>query len=261
MPSNAKPDTAIQRVRPLLADRQLTVGTGTGETFSLPAKASWRARRPVVQVRRLRGEERRPDPCGARVPVSGRAVPGMRGTRQVVQRLASGDTASGDTASGDPSRVATVRPTATGTAVPAQRLTVADPALPPAPHGVAPTNAVTSTAGMPTAGMPTAWPLPVRPGVVPVRTEPARPAAQRDVARSGVRPAGTDPIAGVPVTAVPARRPERVVSGGDANGTGMVGGAELDELARRLLEPVGRLLRADLRHGRERAGRLYDGRR
>jgi hypothetical protein len=39
------------------------------------------------------------------------------------------------------------------------------------------------------------------------------------------------------------------------------GGQDLDDLARRLLEPVGRLLRAELRHGRERAGRLHDRRR
>ncbi|MFG2602860.1 hypothetical protein ACGFT2_04725 [Streptomyces sp. NPDC048514] len=38
-------------------------------------------------------------------------------------------------------------------------------------------------------------------------------------------------------------------------------GIDLDDLARRLLEPVSRLLRADLRRGRERAGRPYDGRR
>ncbi|GAB3467747.1 hypothetical protein [Actinophytocola sediminis] len=36
---------------------------------------------------------------------------------------------------------------------------------------------------------------------------------------------------------------------------------DLDDLARRLLEPVGRLLRAELRHGRERTGRLHDRRR
>ncbi|MEU9760758.1 hypothetical protein AB0D98_13545 [Streptomyces sp. NPDC047987] len=40
-----------------------------------------------------------------------------------------------------------------------------------------------------------------------------------------------------------------------------VTGAEIEELARRLLDPVSRLIRADLRRGRERAGRLYDGRR
>lgn len=36
---------------------------------------------------------------------------------------------------------------------------------------------------------------------------------------------------------------------------------DLDDLARKLLEPVARLLRAELRSGRERAGRLHDRRR
>jgi syndecan 1 len=36
---------------------------------------------------------------------------------------------------------------------------------------------------------------------------------------------------------------------------------DLEDLARRLLDPLSRLLRADLRRGRERAGRPYDGRR
>jgi syndecan 1 len=38
-------------------------------------------------------------------------------------------------------------------------------------------------------------------------------------------------------------------------------GADLDDLARRLLDPVARLLRTELRRGRERTGRPYDGRR
>jgi hypothetical protein len=40
-----------------------------------------------------------------------------------------------------------------------------------------------------------------------------------------------------------------------------VAGVDIDELARRLIDPVGRLLRADLRRGRERAGWPYDSRR
>jgi hypothetical protein len=36
---------------------------------------------------------------------------------------------------------------------------------------------------------------------------------------------------------------------------------DLDQLARQLFEPVSRLLRADLRQGRERAGRGHDRRR
>ncbi|GAB2719857.1 hypothetical protein GCM10010442_46250 [Kitasatospora kifunensis] len=46
-----------------------------------------------------------------------------------------------------------------------------------------------------------------------------------------------------------------------ATGGDFGAGAEIDELARRLIEPVGRLLRAELRRGLERAGRPYDGRR
>jgi len=38
-------------------------------------------------------------------------------------------------------------------------------------------------------------------------------------------------------------------------------GIDLEDLARRLLDPLSRLLRADLRRGRERTGRPYDGRR
>ncbi|MFE3518256.1 hypothetical protein [Streptomyces sp. NPDC059166] len=38
-------------------------------------------------------------------------------------------------------------------------------------------------------------------------------------------------------------------------------GLDLDDLARRLLDPMARLLRAEFRRGRERTGRPYDGRR
>lgn len=46
-----------------------------------------------------------------------------------------------------------------------------------------------------------------------------------------------------------------------ANTAARISGAEIEELARRLLDPVSRLIRADMRRGRERAGRLHDGRR
>ncbi len=45
------------------------------------------------------------------------------------------------------------------------------------------------------------------------------------------------------------------------NTASRISGAEIEELARRLLDPVSRLIRADMRRGRERAGRLHDGRR
>ncbi|MFB7910667.1 hypothetical protein ACFC1T_29955 [Kitasatospora sp. NPDC056076] len=96
-------------------------------------------------------------------------------------------------------------------------------------------------------------------------------------------------LVGVPLTAVPARRPTSVQaapsSTGQPGGQRPPGGAgtgstgkgataaedpdkpdhtapgDLDELARRLVEPVGRLLRTELRRGRERAGKPYDLRR
>ncbi|MEU3559436.1 hypothetical protein [Kitasatospora sp. NPDC006786] len=89
-------------------------------------------------------------------------------------------------------------------------------------------------------------------------------------------------LTGVPMTAVPARTPTTVQLAGPARtatpgtppaastpGKAPAGpGAErradpadLDELARRLVEPVGRLLRTELRRGRERSGKPYDMRR
>lgn len=50
--------------------------------------------------------------------------------------------------------------------------------------------------------------------------------------------------------------------GGDRrSGTPQDPGVDLDDLARRLLDPMARLLRTELRRGRERTGRPYDGRR
>ncbi|HJD82696.1 hypothetical protein BOQ63_009720 [Streptomyces viridifaciens] len=86
-------------------------------------------------------------------------------------------------------------------------------------------------------------------------------------------------LTGVPLTAVPARRPSTVQAAPpkaspakaspakasppaeSATAPGGAGPGDLDELARRLVEPVGRLLRTELRRGRERAGRPYDLRR
>jgi hypothetical protein len=57
---------------------------------------------------------------------------------------------------------------------------------------------------------------------------------------------------------LPPTAPEKAEASSDQPGEQK---SDLDDLARRLLEPVGRLLRAELRHGRERAGRLHDRRR
>ncbi|MYQ51461.1 hypothetical protein GTW41_09350 [Streptomyces sp. SID4941] len=90
-------------------------------------------------------------------------------------------------------------------------------------------------------------------------------AASRAALQRAVSDAG---ISGVPVTAVPARPP--AAPGGSAGNRSAretrtsappAPGPDMEELARKLLEPVSRLLRADMRRGLERTGRLYDGRR
>jgi syndecan 1 len=78
---------------------------------------------------------------------------------------------------------------------------------------------------------------------------------------------------GVPDKAVPTRGRSRSasVSSGSVGSSGKRAahraeapqdpGIDLDDLARRLLDPMARLLRTELRRGRERTGRPYDGRR
>ncbi|WP_158707036.1 hypothetical protein [Streptomyces pyridomyceticus] len=122
---------------------------------------------------------------------------------------------------------------------------------------------------------------PARTGPVQAASLPPSPGTARVLQRVAEQ-AG---LVGVPLTAVPARTPTTTVqaapqaaasagsparsasaphTGGSPSGPaepGGVGLGDLDELARRLVEPVGRLLRTELRRGRERSGRPYDGRR
>ncbi|MFF3734256.1 hypothetical protein ACFYXM_29120 [Streptomyces sp. NPDC002476] len=102
-----------------------------------------------------------------------------------------------------------------------------------------------------------------RPAPAPAAGTNAPGAAARAVQRAAAE-AG---ITGVPVRAVPVKPAGPPTTGptdppeAAAPAAQRVTGAEIEELARRLLDPVSRLIRADLRRGRERAGRLYDGRR
>jgi syndecan 1 len=93
---------------------------------------------------------------------------------------------------------------------------------------------------------------------VPAPT-PVVPLIQRDA----LPPAGDFGVPpGVPVTAVRAgaankpapREPEPAPQAPQTS-------ADLDDLARRLLDPMARLLRTEVRRGRERTGRPHDGRR
>ncbi|MEU3655948.1 hypothetical protein AB0E67_24680 [Streptomyces sp. NPDC032161] len=103
-----------------------------------------------------------------------------------------------------------------------------------------------------------------RPAPAPA-TAPNGPGA---AARAVQRAAAEAGITGVPVRAAPVKPAGPSARTGPADPPGAaapaaqrVTGAEIEELARRLIDPVSRLIRADLRRGRERTGRLYDGRR
>lgn len=94
----------------------------------------------------------------------------------------------------------------------------------------------------------------------------ADPAVQRSSTDMTNAPAG---VLGVPITVRRSATPD-VPAPGRLRGDGEAPTAttlqeierrNLDELARRLLDPVVRLLRAELRHGREGVGRLRERRR
>ncbi|WP_052397954.1 hypothetical protein [Streptomyces sp. NRRL F-5123] len=154
------------------------------------------------------------------------------------------------------------------------------PAAPPATAPSAFPGALASASAPPV--VPLAQPRPTAPGgsagggASPV---PVVPVVQRNALH------GPDfgLPAGVPVTAVPRPQPQSqpqqsapqvqrrtaglAAGGGTAPAPGAqqqhhgTDPAELDDLARRLLEPVSRLLRTELRRGRDRIGRPHDGRR
>ncbi|MEW2371474.1 hypothetical protein AB0940_19245 [Streptomyces sp. NPDC006656] len=129
------------------------------------------------------------------------------------------------------------RPATAPGEAPATRLPVTTPQAPPLVVQPAPAG-------------PLSQPVPVvRPGAAPPAARPADPpSVRREPARG--------PGNGTPAPAA-AAGPPPPGSGGSNGG----GDLDLDDLARRLLDPVTRLLRTELRRGRERAGRPFDGRR
>ncbi|MFG2505651.1 hypothetical protein ACGFOW_09120 [Streptomyces rubiginosohelvolus] len=131
---------------------------------------------------------------------------------------------------------------------------------------------VPDSAGPPAAGpAPVGGPAPGGPPSPSVRVPPRTPAPSAGAGRPETRAqavqraAANAGITGVPVQAAPAK-PAAGTAGAatgpaDAPPANRLSGTEIEELARRLLDPVSRLIRADLRRGRERSGRLHDGRR
>ncbi|MET9442411.1 hypothetical protein [Streptomyces sp. NPDC006610] len=93
------------------------------------------------------------------------------------------------------------------------------------------------------------------------RQAPGKPAAPvpRDAPRRGHAAPTAVPHAASAPRARPAPSPGKGAAPPPDPALGP--GLDLDDLARRLLDPVARLLRAELRRGRERTGRPYDGRR
>lgn len=106
------------------------------------------------------------------------------------------------------------------------------------------------------------------PAGAPEKATPVADAPGRHLAGAGTP--GTDVPGGVvPVREVPARGasvsaaaspPAHQAESASPEGP-QDSGHDLDDLARRLIDPVARLLRTELRRGRERTGRPYDGRR
>ncbi|MGW2305716.1 hypothetical protein [Streptomyces sp. NPDC001809] len=178
---------------------------------------------------------------------------------------AAGGAVAGAPAGGAQVPVVRLAPPGGGTsAAPARSLPVAPPQAPPVTHGP-------SAPGTPAPGAPV--PV-VRPrgvtAAAPSSGGGTAPRIQRAVPDTG-RSASATPA--VPVKEVPARGKQASSSAPAAAGrstgrnTGRDAepaqdpGLDLDDLARRLLDPMARLLRTELRRGRERTGRPYDGRR
>ncbi|WP_139238148.1 hypothetical protein [Streptomyces pini] len=117
----------------------------------------------------------------------------------------------------------------------------------------------------PRTAAPVPGPAPVRGPAAGGGTGRAAPPIQRTATGAG----SAAVPAGVPAREVPARGRPRSASAPSVSGRGTARppeapqdpGLDLDDLARRLLDPMARLLRTELRRGRERTGRPYDGRR
>ncbi|MBE1603794.1 hypothetical protein [Actinopolymorpha pittospori] len=156
----------------------------------------------------------------------------------------------------------------TAAVTPARPLPVTPPLTPPLMHG--PSAAVAQA-----AAIPVVRPRVVTPGPRSASggNSPAAPEVQRAISGAGKAvPDVPGVFKGVPAKAVPVARGKQQSSGtASASASGrrtersadaaQDPGLDLDDLARRLLDPMARLLRTELRRGRERTGRPYDGRR
>ncbi len=271
---------AAPRTLQLLPARPLTLNTRAPEGVSQPA-ASRTGGRPVVAAR-WPGAAAAPDgdPAASARPTPGPSS-GAAATPPVQQAAtAHGPRNSGAGRTGSPGvvqRVPVVKPApphgtsataaaAPATAVPGRSLPVTAPQSPPLADRPSATSAPA-----PVGPVPVVRPRTVAPGggtggaATPVQREASRAddaVLKRDTAKRDAVPKG------VPVKSVPAGSQSRTDSKaakpaapGKRAETPQDPGLDLDDLARRLLDPMARLLRTELRRGRERTGRPYDGRR
>ncbi|MFG3122594.1 hypothetical protein ACGFYO_11370 [Streptomyces sp. NPDC048201] len=146
---------------------------------------------------------------------------------------------------------------------------------PQAPVAPAPARAVRPTPLAPAPTAPAARPLPVTapqpPAVQPfLANPPAREATPPNPAPPLVRPVrvqrdvggtASPPASGQVKAATPPPERGRNATTTRARTPAPESAPDLDDLARRLLDPVSRLLRTELRRGRDRTGRPFDGRR
>ncbi len=269
----------LQRSRALLPERSLSTNTVTSSGFSqtsptpspairLPVAAARWSREPAPVVQSApsplgdppsgpsRSPQERPPqdepPRQRKVRPSHDAPLTARPTLPAVRSsVAAGDLAFsaqgvGHSPASDTApevrgsrRTPVVRPAPPATTESVRRLPIATapPTTAPSPHGARPPDAPLKAADRTTSAARAAIQR------APEDTEPRHvpPAA---AARSRIPVPVKKTSASVGRSSEP---PER----GD--------GIDVEDLARRLIDPVARLLRTDVRRGRERAGRLYDG--
>ncbi|UUN26501.1 hypothetical protein [Streptomyces sp. FIT100] len=175
-----------------------------------------------------------PGASGPAAAVPGRALPV---TAPLTPPLADRPAGSAPSASAAAGNVPVVRPRAAapgGGATPVQR----------APYA-ADDSVLTGKAAKPTLGRQRSH------------------SAAGDLATSRVEAAGSEQVRGRPRSASESSASGKAAAKRTARRaeTPQDPGLDLDDLARRLIDPVSRLLRTELRRGRERTGRPYDGRR
>lgn len=221
-PLYSKSPTHVQRALPLLTARPLVVKTNQGTGTATAPDAT-----PVAPLRWRRADPAPAHP-GGRTQVRA-TTPVQRFAHPPTSLRSSGDEdlpiASGS--NGAPPRI----PQDSGLSA-QENLTTAPSVRRPKNPSIAPTSRQHTTPVKPPPPTRASSSLPGVPPGVPVTV------VQRDA---------QPPRAAEPEPKVDAER--------DA------GSPNIDDLARRLIEPVSRLLRAELRQGRERIGRLHDRRR